>query len=140
MENKLGRSIIVVFLCLLITIFGVVPEVYLSILAAAHQDLLLCRMPLKYSDLLFVEAHRIEMVRWHAYVPHRDGTVLARASKHILVDIIKRSTVESLLRDLACKHAALCAILSQVPSTLTQSLSTTFIEEVLTSYRSRHYR
>ena len=120
MENKLRRSIVVVFLCLLVSIFRVVPEVDFSILTAAHQNLLLSRVPLKYSDLLFVEAHRIEVVCRHTHVPYRDSTVFTRASEHVLIDIIKRSTVESLLRDLACEHAALRAILPQVPSTLTK--------------------
>ena len=77
MENKLGRSVVIIFFSLFIAVFGVIPEVNFAIRCAAHQDLLLSRVPFKHSDLLVMELHLVEVVSWHAGVKHRDDQILS---------------------------------------------------------------
>ena len=77
MECEFGRTIIIVTLSLLISILSVFPEVHFAIFSSTHQNLLLCRMPFEHGDLLFVEAHVVQMVIRHALIPDGNRAILS---------------------------------------------------------------
>ena len=62
MENQLRRTILVITLCLLLTILEVIPEIHFAILASTYTNLLVGRVPVKASDLTFVEGKLIQEI------------------------------------------------------------------------------
>ena len=80
-EDQLRGAVIIVTLRLLLSILRVVPQVNFSVGATRQQDLLIAGVPLKAGDLLLVEIHFIQVVVWHAHVPHSQKTVFSCASK-----------------------------------------------------------
>ena len=55
MEDELGRTVLIVSLCLFFSVLRVIPNVNFSVFRSAHDDLLVRRVPIEASDFLFME-------------------------------------------------------------------------------------